>query len=53
MDFVNALRFVHLHNDKVLAVLIVLFLVTAITLLLRSIGKGESGAATHAGGERP
>ena len=49
MDFVTALRFVHQHNDKVLAALIVLFLVTAITLLLRSIGKNGQGAAAGAG----
>ncbi len=47
MNFVTALRFVHEHNDKVLAVLIALFLLTAILLLLRSIGKGTE--SVHAG----
>ena len=51
MNFVTALRFVHEHNDKVLAVLIALFLLTAIFLLLRSIGKGNEHASAGAAGE--
>ena len=51
MNFVTALRFVHEHNDKVLAVLIALFLLTAIFLLLRSIGKGSERASAGAAGE--
>ena len=51
MNFVTALRFVHEHNDKVLAVLIALFLLTAIFLLLRSIGKGSEHASAGAAGE--
>lgn len=39
------LRFVNEHNDKVIGVLVALFLVTSILLLIRSIGEKDEGSS--------